>query len=317
VEYLEATELKRARWLSKSLYHLWKSAPETIAYLQLETDVLALEIGDYLTALNEVLRKYSRRHSLRYFYSERPDPTKLFDTLRPPRESAPEPSPVANACIQILTPNDPSSIAYYVASKRLGLEVEYETSLLNRVFGEPEGCSSALRIKVATEPLVEADLFLVHGKAGRFTIRAEHTAYIFQVESSNVPVPIDPIAHALFLHPPLPCRPADYTETEEPVFSKLLPGTSIREAFISRDSILIPSFSGRVVHWWLSRPLTTCELLQAKGFSYETAKDLTERFARRYLKIDIDPVTASLQILSFLRAKGVTLDGGDYGHYAI
>jgi len=318
VEYLEATTLKRARWLSKSLYHLWKSAPETIAYLQLETDVLALQVGDYLTALNEVFRKYSRRHSLRYFYSnERPDPVKLFDTLRPPRESAPEPSPVANACIQILTPNNPSSIAYYIASKRLGLEVEYQTSLLNRVFGEPEGCSSALKIKVATEPLLEADLFLVHGKAGRYVIRTEHTAYIFQVESSNVPVPIDPVAHALFLHPPLPCRPADYVETEEPAFSKLLPGTSIREAFISRDSILIPSFSGRVIHWWLSRPLTTCELLQAKGFSYETAKDLTERFARRYLKIDIDPVTASLQIQSFLRAKGVELDGGDHDYYAL
>jgi len=146
VEYLEATTLKRARWLSKSLYHLWKSAPETIAYLQLETDVLALQVGDYLTALNEVFRKYSRRHSLRYFYSnERPDPVKLFDTLRPPRESAPEPSPVANACIQILTPNNPSSIAYYIASKRLGLEVEFEPACLTGSSANPKVVPVPLR----------------------------------------------------------------------------------------------------------------------------------------------------------------------------
>ena len=314
--YLEATDLKRARWLSKSLYHLWKSAPETIAYLQYETDHLALEVGDYLTALNYVLRRYSRRHTLRYWYTERPDPAKLYETLRVPKESN-DPVPIANACVQILTPDTPNAIAYYVAAKRLGLEVEFEESLLTRVFGEPEGCSSALRIKVATEPLLEADLFLVHGKEGRFEIRAEHTAYIFQVESSNVPVPIDPIAHALFLHPPLPCRPEQYTDSADPTYSRLQPGISLREAFLSRDSLLIPSFSGRTVHWWLNRPLTTCELLQAKGFSFEMARDLTERFARRYLKIDIDPITAALQIQSFLRAKGISVDGGDHDNNGI
>ena len=314
--YLEATDLKRARWLSKSLYHLWKSAPETIAYLQYETDHLALEVGDYLTALNYVLRRYSRRHTLRYWYTERPDPAKLYETLRVPKESN-DPVPIANACVQILTPDTPNAIAYYVAAKRLGLEVEFEESLLTRVFGEPEGCSSALRIKVATEPLLEADLFLVHGKEGRFEIRAEHTAYIFQVESSNVPVPIDPIAHALFLHPPLPCRPEHYTDSADPTYSRLQPGISLREAFLSRDSLLIPSFSGRTVHWWLNRPLTSCELLQAKGFSFEMARDLTERFARRYLKIDIDPITAALQIQSFLRAKGVLLDGEELDNNGI
>jgi len=317
VYYLEATELKRARWLSKSFYHIWKSTPETIAYLQYEADVLALQIGDYLEALNDVLRRYSRRHSLRYFYSERPDPIKLFDTLKVPRESTADPSPIANACVQILTPDTPNAVAYYVAAKRLGLEVEFEESLLTRVFGEPEGCTSAFRIKVATEPLLEADLFLVHGKEGRFEVRAEHTAYIFQVESSNVPVPIDPIAHALFLKPPLPCRPEDYTDSADPTYSRLQPGISLREASLSRDSLLIPSFSGRTVHWWLNRPLTTCEMLQAKGFSFEMARDLTERFARRYLKIDIDPITAALQIQSFLRAKGISVDGGDHDNNGI
>jgi len=190
-------------------------------------------------------------------------------------------------------------------------------SLLTRVFGEPEGCTSALRIKVATEPLLEADLFLVHGKEGRFEVRAEHTAYIFQVESSNVPVPIDPIAHALFLHPPLPCRPEHYTDSADPTYSRLQPGISLREAFLSRDSLLIPSFSGRTVHWWLNRPLTSCEMLQAKGFSFGMARDLTERFARRYLKIDIDPITAALQIQSFLRAKGISVDGGDHDNNGI
>jgi len=316
VYYLEATDLKRARWLSKSLYHLWKSAPETIAYLQYETDHLALEVGDYLTALNYVLRRYSRRHTLRYWYTERPDPAKLYETLRVPKESN-DPVPIANACVQILTPDTPNAIAYYVAAKRLGLEVEFEESLLTRVFGEPEGCTSALRVKVATEPLLEADLFLIHGKEGRFEIRAEHTAYIFQVESSNVPVPIDPIAHALFLHPPLPCRPEHYTDSADPTYSRLQPGISLREAFLSRDSLLIPSFSGRAVHWWLNRPLTSCEMLQAKGFSFEMARDLTERFARRYLKIDINPITAALQIQSFLRAKGISVDGGDHDNNGI
>jgi hypothetical protein len=300
------------------LYHQWKSAPETIAYLQNEADHLALEIGDYLTALNEVLRRYSRRHTLRYWYTERPDPVRLYETLRIPRESN-DPVPIANACVQILTPDSPNAIAYYVASKRLGLEVEFGAeSLLARVFGEPEGCSSALRIKVATEPLLEADLFLVHGYlAGRYEVRAEHTAYIFLVESSNVPVPKDPIAHALFLKPPLPCRPEDYTESYDILYSKLLPGINLRESLISRDSILIPSFSGRAIHWWLNRPLTACEMLQAKGFTFETAKYLTERFARRYLKIDIDPITAGLQIQSFLRAKGIQLDGEELGNNAV
>ncbi len=108
--YLEATELKRARWLSKSFYHIWKSTPETIAYLQYEADVLALQIGDYLEALNDVLRRYSRRHSLRYFYSERPDPIKLFDTLRVPKESN-DPVPIANACVQILMPDTPNAMS--------------------------------------------------------------------------------------------------------------------------------------------------------------------------------------------------------------
>jgi len=237
VYYLEATELKRARWLSKSLYHLWKSAPETIAYLQYETDHLALEVGDYLTALNYVLRRYSRRHTLRYWYTERPDPAKLYETLRVPKESN-DPVPIANACVQILTPDTPNAVAYYVAARRLGLEVEYAAdSLLTRIFGEPEGCTSALRIKVATEPLLEADLFLVHGKEGRFEVRAEHTAYIFLVESSNVPVPKDPIAHALFLKPPLPCRPEDYTDSYDILYSKLLPGINLRDRLISRDSM--------------------------------------------------------------------------------
>ncbi len=227
--YLEATELKRARWLSKSFYHIWKRTPETIAYLQYEADVLALQIGDYLEALNDVLRRYSRRHSLRYFYSERPDPIKLFGKLRVPKESN-DPVPIANACVQILMPDTPNAIAYYVAAKRLGLEVEFEAeNLLARVFGEPEGCTSALRVKVATEPLLEADLFLVHGKEGRFEVRAEHTAYIFQVESSNVPVPIDPIAHALFLHPPLPCRPEHYTDSADPTYSRLQPGKPLSQ----------------------------------------------------------------------------------------
>jgi len=317
VQYLEATDLKRARWLSKVLYHQWKSAPETIAYLQYETDHLALEVGDYLTALNEVLRRYSRRHTLRYWYTERPDPVKLYETLRVPKESN-DPVPIANACVQILTPDSPNAISYYVASRRLGLEVEFGAeSLLARVFGEPEGCTSALKIKVATEPLLEAELFLVHGKVGRYEVRAEHVAYIFLVESSNVPVPIDPIAHALLLKPPLPCRPEDYTDSYDILYSKLLPGINLRDRLISRDSILIPSFSGRAIHWWLNRPLTACEVLQAKGFTFETAKYLTERFARRYLKIDIDPITAGLQIQSFLRAKGIPLDGGELDNNAI
>ena len=316
---MEATDLKRARWLSKSFYRIWKRTPEAIAYLQYEADYLALEVGDYLEALNEVLKRYSRRRrSLMYFYGERPDPAKLFDTLKIPRESTADPPPIANACVQILTPDTPNAVAYYVAARRLGLEVEYVAdSLLARVFGEPEGCSSALRIKVATEPLLEADLFLVHGKEGRFEVRAEHTAYIFQVESSNVPVPIDPIAHALFLHPPLPCRPEHYTDSADPTYSRLQPGISLREASLSRDSLLIPSFSGRTVHWWLNRPLTSCEMLQVKGFSFEMARDLTERFARRYLKIDIDPITAALQIQSFLRAKGVLLDGEELDNNGI
>jgi len=58
-------------------------------------------------------------------------------------------------------------------------------------------------------------------------------------------------------------------------------------------------------------------VLQAKGFTFETAKYLTERFARRYLKIDIDPITAGLQIQSFLRAKGIPLDGGELDNNAI
>jgi len=119
------------------------------------------------------------------------------------------------------------------------------------------------------------------------------------------------------LKPPLPCRPEDYTDSYDILYSKLLPGINLRERLISRDSILIPSFSGRAIHWWLNRPLTACEVLQAKGFTFETAKYLTERFARRYLKIDIDPITAGLQVLSFLRAKGIPLDGGELDNNAI
>lgn len=320
MQYLEATELKRARWLSRSIFHVWKRSPPTVGYLQAEIDALALEIGDYLEAINIVFRRFARRHVIKEPYMNETDVRKLFDTLRPPSDTIVDfrkVPPVANACVEILTSDNPNSIAYYVASRMLGLEVDFEPfSLLTRLFGEPEGCTSAVRIRVATEPIPNADLVLMHGKGTGYPVRTEHTAYIFQLATSNIPVPIDPVPHALFLHPPFPCRPEELTDSQEPTYRRLLPGTSMREAFISRDSILIPSFSGRVIHWWLSRPLTYCEVLQAKGFPYEIAKQVSE-YNRKYLRVEIDPMTAKAQILTFLRMRGIPVSGAGDGNYTV
>lgn len=310
-------ELKKARWLSKSLFHVWKRSPSTIAYLQAEIDATALEIGDYLEAINTAFRRYARKHVIR-------DPLvcdfsvkKLFDTLRVPSDSVEEPAPVVNACVNILTPDSPNTIAYYVGAKMLGLEVNYPSySLLTRIFGEAEGCTSALRINVATEPAPGFDLILTRGKNGGYLVRTEHTAYIFQVASSNIPVPTDPVPHALFLHPPFPCSPEDLERNTSPEYNRLLPGVSYRDFLLSRDSILIPSFSGRAIHWWLPRPLTYCEVLQAKGFPYDIAKKVAE-YNRKYLKVEIDPMTALAQIQSFLRMRGINVTGGVYGNNAL
>jgi hypothetical protein len=307
VYYYRIEELKKARWLSKSLYHIWRRSPSTIAYLQFEADALALQIGDYLEALNIAFRRFAKRHYIfdpLFTY----DFKKLFDTLRVPPEPK-APGPVANVCINILTPDMSGAVAYYVAAKRLGLEVNYESySLLTRIYGPAEGCTGP-QINVATADVKNADLVLRHGRGG-YVVRSEHTAYIFNLLSSNIPVEVDYIAHGLFLHPPFPCCPEDNYQ----VNTNLLPGTSDRSILISRDSLLIPSYgSGKVLHWWLPRELTKCEKLQAMGFSYEEAKHLS-KYVRN---IDVDPMTAVAQILTFLRVKGISEDRGTVDNYTV
>ena len=306
--YYSQTELKKARWLSKSLYHIWKRSPSVVAFLQFEADALAIEIGDYLEALNIAFRRFARKHyEVDPLFT--PDVKKLFDSLPVPPEPS-SPGAVANVCINIITPDMPGAVAYYVAAKRLGLEVNYESySLLTRIYGTAEGCTGAI-INVATSEAKNADLVLRHGRGSGFPVRSERTAYVFSILNSNIPVETDYIAHALFLHPPFPCSP----EEGKYDVDNMLPGLSDRNIFVSRDSLLIPSYgSGKVMHWWLNRELTKCERLQAMGFSYEEARHIV-----KYVKnVDIDPMTAIAQILTFLRLKGIPVDRGTNDNYVI
>lgn len=319
-------EIKRARWLAKSFTRAWRRYPHVIGDLQAEVDSLALEVGDYYAALNEVWKRFSRVHRVKATYLEyTPDVVvKLYKSVRLPPDPRPS-GPVANACFVVQADNA-TALSFAYAARRLGLEYDYVgefVAWLIRVAGEPPGCSTPNRFTVGTNPASRPDLLVVRSRppvqAAPYRVRAEYMAYLFAYNFTNVPVLEDRVPHSLFLSMPMPCE----GETFKGAYVKLPPG--VLKTYwgryhyldvpkdVGRDSTLIPSFSMRdfIVHWWQPRELTVCERLQILGFSFSEAQEIAATRLRNIPAVDL--ATSMAAMLAYLRQRGLVKEGGEDG----
>ena len=293
----------RLRALSASFYRTWRRyGSHVIAMLQSEVDHYALEIGDYVEAMNEAWQRWRRSHATKYFYVSPEERAKLYKTL--PRTDF---SAVWHKVFRKVLDHElqkdycikeaydtPDSLAFYFAARKLGMAYEGAPGSPYRGQGCDVNGSNVLYVATFPASVPDGSKLLVISPVKSpdtpVPVFGHRTGVVQARVYSNVDV-IQDGPHSLAMNVPVPCSGE---VVEDYANLTLLPGMALprAESILARDSLLIPSYSTKartVIHWWFERPLTLCETLQIQGFTREEAEELRYQL-RRPPKVNVHSV---------------------------